>query len=99
MKVYSEPCDLTLQEKQAWPLEVKVLQTQQRIQEWYEHWQSYERTGCVFCMFGAHLDHRNMKGGINRFQLLKQTHPKLWNYCMDKLDLRMVMDFLKLPIE
>lgn len=59
----------------------------------------YERTGCVFCMFGVHLDHRNMRGGLNRFQLLKQTHPKLWNYCMDKLNIRMVMDFLDLPVE
>ena len=58
----------------------------------------YERTGCVFCMFGVHLDHRAMKG-LNRFQLLKQTHPKLWAYCMDKLDLRVVMGFLGLPIE
>lgn len=58
----------------------------------------YERTGCVFCMFGVHLDPRNMNG-INRFQLLKQTHPKLWTYCMDKLNIRMVMDFLNLPID
>lgn len=74
-----------------------IKQNNVKIASVYE--MGYERTGCVFCMFGVHLDHRNMKGGLNRFQLLKQTHPKLWSYCMDKLDLRMVMSFLKLPIE
>lgn len=34
------------------------------------------RTGCIYCAFGAHLESRS------RFQLLKQTHPKLYNYCM-----------------
>lgn len=37
------------------------------------------RTGCVFCGFGAHLVER----GEGRFQRLKRTHPKLWNYCMN----------------
>lgn len=35
------------------------------------------RTGCVFCAFGAHLEKEP-----NRFQRLKRTHPKLWQYCM-----------------
>lgn len=35
------------------------------------------RTGCVFCAFGCHLE-----GEPGRFQLLKQSHPKLYNYCM-----------------
>lgn len=35
------------------------------------------RTGCVFCGFGCHLEKEP-----NRFQQLKVTHPKLWNYCM-----------------
>lgn len=35
------------------------------------------RTGCVFCGFGCHLEKEP-----NRFQQLKQTHPKLWEYCM-----------------
>lgn len=74
-----------------------VKQSNIKVAEVYS--MGYERTGCVFCMFGVHLDHRNIKGGLNRFQLLKQTHPKLWTYCMDKLDLRTVMAYLKLPIE
>jgi len=36
-----------------------------------------KRTGCVFCGFGCHLE-----GEPNRFQRLKITHPKLWEYCM-----------------
>ena len=35
------------------------------------------RTGCVFCAFGCHLEKEP-----NRFQTLKLTHPKLWEYCM-----------------
>jgi len=36
-----------------------------------------DRTGCVFCAFGCHLEKEP-----NRFQTLKLTHPKLWEYCM-----------------
>lgn len=36
-----------------------------------------DRTGCVFCGFGCHLEKEP-----NRFQRLKTTHPKLWEYCM-----------------
>lgn len=36
-----------------------------------------DRTGCVFCGFGAHLEKEP-----NRFQRLKETHPQLYDYCM-----------------
>ena len=36
-----------------------------------------DRTGCIFCGFGCHLD-RNP----NRFQMLKQTHPRQYEYCI-----------------
>lgn len=36
-----------------------------------------ERTGCMFCAFGAHLDK-----GKTRFQRLAETHPKQYEYCM-----------------
>lgn len=36
------------------------------------------RTGCIFCPYGVHLE----KEG-NRFERLKETHPKLYNYCMN----------------
>lgn len=41
------------------------------------HTTKCDRTGCVFCGFGCHLEKEP-----NRFQRLKITHPKLWNYCM-----------------
>lgn len=37
----------------------------------------YERTGCMFCMFGCHLDKNP-----NRFQRMAETHPGLYAYCM-----------------
>ena len=36
------------------------------------------RTGCIFCAFGAHLEK-----GESRFERLKRTHPKHYKYCMD----------------
>lgn len=36
-----------------------------------------QRTGCIFCGFGAHLEK-----GETRFQLLARTHPKQYEYCM-----------------
>lgn len=37
-----------------------------------------DRTGCMFCAFGAHLEK-----GKTRFQRLKETHPKQYNYCLN----------------
>ena len=59
----------------------------------------YDRTGCVFCMFGAHLDPEP-----NRFQKLQRTHPDLWRYCMKPyedggLGLREVLEFMGIPYE
>lgn len=45
------------------------------------HTTKCDRTECVFCGFGCHLEKEP-----NRFQRLKQTHPKLWEYCMKDWD-------------
>lgn len=37
-----------------------------------------DRTGCMFCVFGAHLEK-----GKTRFQRLMETHPKQYSYCMN----------------
>ncbi len=37
-----------------------------------------ERTGCIFCMFGCHLEKEP-----NRFQMLKKTHPRQYEYCIN----------------
>ena len=36
-----------------------------------------DRTGCIFCGFGAHLEK-----GETRFQRLKRTHPRQYEYCI-----------------
>lgn len=36
------------------------------------------RTGCIFCAFGAHLE----KAGEGRFERLKETHPRQYEYCI-----------------
>ncbi|KKL81648.1 hypothetical protein LCGC14_1992660 [marine sediment metagenome] len=56
----------------------------------------YNTTGCVFCGFGAHLE--EAKFGMNRFQLLNKTHPKLWKYCMDKLGMKEVLEYTGVSI-
>lgn len=35
------------------------------------------RTGCIFCAFGAHLEK-----GESRFERLKRTHPRQYEYCI-----------------
>lgn len=53
----------------------------------------YKNTGCIFCAFGAHLNYPN------RFQLMKKTHPKLWKYCIEKLNMGEVLDYCKIPYQ
>lgn len=36
-----------------------------------------DRTGCIFCMFGCHLEKEP-----NRFQRLKETHQRQYEYCI-----------------
>lgn len=45
------------------------------------HTTECKRTGCVFCLFGITLEKEP-----NRFQMLKNTHPKLYEYCMRETD-------------
>jgi 3'-phosphoadenosine 5'-phosphosulfate sulfotransferase (PAPS reductase)/FAD synthetase len=50
------------------------------------------RTGCIFCMFGVEFERYP-----NRFQKMQTTHPKLYEYCMDKLNLREVLEYCGIP--
>lgn len=52
------------------------------------------RTGCMFCMFGCHLEKEP-----NRFQTMKLTHPNQYNYCMEKLGIKEVLNFLNVKYE
>jgi 3'-phosphoadenosine 5'-phosphosulfate sulfotransferase (PAPS reductase)/FAD synthetase len=47
-----------------------------------------QRTGCIFCPVGCHLDK------VNRFQRLAVTHPKLHDYVINQLGLRELLDFV-----
>jgi 3'-phosphoadenosine 5'-phosphosulfate sulfotransferase (PAPS reductase)/FAD synthetase len=46
------------------------------------------RTGCIFCPVGCHLDKEN------RFQRLKSTHPELYDYCINVLGLGAFLDYI-----
>ena len=52
------------------------------------------RTGCMFCMFGLQQEDEP-----NRFQQMKITHPKIYDYCIKPLDegglgLGAIMDYM-----
>ena len=53
-----------------------------------------DRTGCMFCMFGVHLEKEP-----NKFQRMKITHPKIYEYCMKPIEegglgLSKVLDYI-----
>jgi len=48
-----------------------------------------KRTGCMFCMFGVHMEKEP-----NRFQQMEKTHPKLHTYCINKLECGKVLDYI-----
>ena len=53
-----------------------------------------DRTGCMFCMFGCHLEQEP-----NRFQRMKETHPKQYEYILKPiseggLGMKEVLDYI-----
>lgn len=57
------------------------------------------RTGCMFCAYGCHLEKEP-----NRFQKLKETHPKVWEYCMKSVEdgglgMREVLDYIGVEVD
>lgn len=50
-----------------------------------------QRTGCMFCGFGCHLEKEP-----NRFQKLAHTHTHQWDYIINKLGMGKVLDFLNI---
>lgn len=48
-----------------------------------------QRTGCIWCPLGSHLEKEP-----NRYQRLKETHPNLYNYAINKLRLGEVLDYI-----
>lgn len=61
------------------------------------HTTGCDRTGCMFCMFGCHLEKQP-----NRFQKMKETHPKIYQYCMKSIEqgglgLDEVLTYMNIP--
>ena len=50
------------------------------------------RTGCMFCMFGIQYD-----GTPNRFQRMERDYPKQYDYCINKLGIGRVLDYVGIP--
>ena len=48
-----------------------------------------DRTGCMFCMFGINQEKED------RFESMSKTHPKIYTYCMNKLGLKKVLEYIK----
>lgn len=70
---------------------------QNEKQEYYTT--GYDRTGCMFCGYGCHLEK-----DPNRFQRLKITHPKIWEYCMKPLSegglgMREVLEYIDVKVD
>ena len=53
-----------------------------------------DRTGCMFCAFGVH-----MEKGENRFQRMAKTHPRQYNTCMNKLGMKSVLDYIGIDVK
>lgn len=53
-----------------------------------------DRTGCMFCLFGMY-----MESEPNRFQSMAITHPNQYNYCINKLKMGEIMDYLGIKYE
>lgn len=55
----------------------------------------YLRTGCIFCLYGI----TNENGIENRFQRLQKTHPLQYKYCMNKLGIADILDYIGVKYE
>ena len=51
----------------------------------------FQRTGCLCCPIGSHLESPNM------FQLLREFDKDTWEYVINELDYGKVLDFFKVP--
>jgi 3'-phosphoadenosine 5'-phosphosulfate sulfotransferase (PAPS reductase)/FAD synthetase len=48
-------------------------------------------TGCMFCLFGVHLEKNP-----NRFQRMQLSHPSQYRFCMDVLGIQKMLSFLRI---
>lgn len=50
-----------------------------------------KRTGCIFCMFGVEQEKQEP---LSRFERLKITHPRQYDFCINDLGMGKVLDFI-----
>lgn len=48
-----------------------------------------QRTGCIFCPIGCHLD------GLAKFERLKKYNPKFYDYCMEELGEKELVEWVR----
>lgn len=53
-----------------------------------------QRTGCTFCMFGVH-----MEPYPNRFQRMQTENPALYDYCINKMNLKEPLEYCGIPYD
>lgn len=68
-----------------------IEQNNVEISEIYE--MGYDQTGCAWCAFGM-FHPSALKKGDSKFKLMKKTHPKIYNYSLDKMGLREPIEYI-----
>jgi len=58
----------------------------------------WTQTGCFPCLFGIQHEASDLFVK-NRFQRMQETHPKLYDYCLETLGLREVLTYLDINFE
>lgn len=53
---------------------------------------NFARTGCMFCMFGVHMNNPN------KFQQMSITHPRIHEKALPALGITAVMEYMKQPL-
>jgi 3'-phosphoadenosine 5'-phosphosulfate sulfotransferase (PAPS reductase)/FAD synthetase len=48
------------------------------------------RTGCMFCLYGVHMEPKDN----NKFHKMKESHPKIYDYCINNLKIGEVLDYI-----
>ena len=76
---------MELKDKLTLPLEDKLLLTKLRIQQWYERYD-----GKIYVAFSGGKD----STVLLQFHKLRRTHPKIYNYAINKMGLKEPLDFL-----
>lgn len=56
------------------------------------HTTGCDRTGCMFCLYGIQKD-----STPNRFQRMQMTHPRQYQFCLNELGIKNVLEYMNIP--